>query len=373
MWGGVMTEANNMANKLLINDLDVLKHHIAKFYSVVQIQKDVNGQELWTEQLGDKLDPLFGHNHLPLTSPKGFLFAEKEVLYKFDGETFETILPRVHPKVLFGVQACDLSAIAYQDKFFEHDPYYQKRREHILLVGIDCESPCANGFCVQVDAGPHVKDNTADLVLSRLSVDETNESSEWLVIAQTEKGINSIKGMMLDKADNKHLKRRRELFEKVRSEFVDYSYISNAIEYINDNSVPAQLWEELSVRCMGCSGCTNLCPTCSCYSTYEVVEKKTVTPASISNEVKLEVTHSETIRCWDSCLFEGFQKEASGHNPSQKAAQRVERFWFHKFSDEYLPEFQRYGCVGCGRCEQTCPGSIGVHSVMKRIDQQCCN
>jgi sulfhydrogenase subunit beta (sulfur reductase) len=179
--------------------------------------------------------------------------------------------------------------------------------------------------------------------------------------------------MMLDKADNNHLKLRTKLLEKVRSEFVDYSYISNAIEYLNDNSVPSQLWEELSVRCLGCSGCTNLCPTCSCYSTYEVVEKQPVTPVSISKEVKLDVTKSETIRCWDSCLFEGFQKEASGHNPSQKPAQRVERFWFHKFSDEYLPEFQRYGCVGCGRCEQTCPGTIGVHSVMKRIDKQCCS
>ena len=369
-----MIEVNNMLNnKFLINDLDVLKYHLTKCYSIVQIQKDVNGQELWTEQLGDKRTPLFGHDHLPLTSPKGFLFAEKEVLYKFDGETFETILPQVQPKVLFGVQACDLSAIAYQDKFFEHDPYYQKRREHILLVGIDCESPCVSGFCVEVDAGPHVKDNTADLVLSRLSVDDTNDSSKWLMIAQTEKGVNSIKDMMLDKADNMHLKERRKMLEKVRSEFVDYSYIRNAIEYLNSNSVPSQLWEELSVRCLGCSGCTNLCPTCSCYSTYEVVDKKTVTPSSISNEVKLEVTHSETIRCWDSCLFEGFQKEASGHNPSQKAGQRVERFWFHKFSDEYLPEFHRYGCVGCGRCEQTCPGSIGVHSVMKRIDQQCCS
>lgn len=369
-----MIEGNNMANnRFLLKDVGILKHHLAKYYSVVQIKKDADGQEIWTEQIGDKSAPLFGHNHLPLTSPKGFLFAEKEVLYKFDGETFETILPHVQLKVLFGVQACDLTAIAYQDKFFEQDPYYQKRREHILLVGIDCESPCANGFCVQVDAGPHVKNNTADLVLSRLSVDDINGSCEWLVIAETEKGINSIKDMMLDKADNKHLKLRKKLLEKVRSEFDDYSYISNAIEYLNDNSVPAQLWEELSVRCLGCSGCTNLCPTCSCYSTYEVVEKKPVSPVSISKEVKLEVTKSETIRCWDSCLFEGFQKEASGHNPSQNPAQRVERFWFHKFSDEYLPEFQRYGCVGCGRCEQTCPGTIGVHSVMKRIDKQCCS
>jgi hypothetical protein len=133
---------------------------------------------MWTEQSGEDQSSvdnalLFGHKHLPLTSPKGFLFSEKESLYKFDGETFETILPQVTPKVLFGVQACDLTAIAYQDTFFEHDPYYQKSREHVLLVGIDCESPCDGGFCNKVDAEPHINSNTADLVLSRLKTNDT--------------------------------------------------------------------------------------------------------------------------------------------------------------------------------------------------------
>jgi len=364
-----MSNGNNMLNdSYLLQNLAVLRNHLAESYSLVQIQKDNDGEEMWTEQLGESNVPLFGHKHLPLASPKGFLFAEKEALYKFDGETFETILPQVVPKVLFGVQACDLTAIAYQDKFFEFDPYYQKRREHILLVGIDCESPCSNGFCAQVDAGPHVNSSTADLVLSRLKLEGANQLSEWLLIAETEKGLNSIKALALEKADEEHLRLRNKLLEKVKSEFIDYSYINNAIEYLNNNSIPIKLWEELSVRCLSCSGCTNLCPTCSCYSTYEIVNKKP--EKTISNS---KVLKTETLRVWDSCLFQGFQREASGHNPAQKAAQRVERFWFHKFSDEFLPEFKRYGCVGCGRCEQTCPGTIGVHSVMKRIDQECCS
>ncbi|WP_293746700.1 4Fe-4S dicluster domain-containing protein [uncultured Paraglaciecola sp.] len=352
----------------LLKDLDILKQHLAKFYSMVQIEKDANGEERWTDQSDPDTVGLFGHKHLPSTSPKGFLFAEKEALYKFDGETFESITPQVVPKVLFGVQACDLTAIAYQDKFFKQDPYYQKRRENILLVGIDCESPCTNGFCAEVKAGPHVNDNTADLVVSRLTVNGSNQLAEWLVIAETEKGQNSIKGLPLDKAHKAHFILRNRLLDKMRSEFADYSYINNAIEYLNDNAVPQHLWEEMSVRCLSCSGCTNLCPTCSCYSTYEIAEKQ---PDNVISETKAVKT--ETLRVWDSCLFEGFQREASGHNPAQQAAQRVERFWFHKFSDEYLTEFQRYGCVGCGRCEQTCPGTIGVHSVMKRINQECCS
>ena len=69
-------------------------------------------------------------------------------------------------RVLFGVKACDLTAIAYQDKHFADDPYYQDRRKKTLLVGIDCSTPCENGFCRSVDAGPQVKDEIADLILS---------------------------------------------------------------------------------------------------------------------------------------------------------------------------------------------------------------
>ncbi|MFT6268804.1 MAG: ferredoxin [Alphaproteobacteria bacterium] len=347
----------------LLKDLSILSDHFTQYYSVLQIQKDANDEVYWAEQSGANNLPLFGHEYLPLTSPKAFFFPEQEPLYKFDGETFETILPNVKPMVLFGAQACDLSAIAYQDQFFKQDPYYQQRRENVLIVGIDCESPCKNGFCVEVDAGPHVKSETADLILSRLKMDDEKNVSEWLIIASSEKGVNSLQNLSLKKAGKDHLKLRTQLGQKVRSEFADFSYITNAIEYLNDKSIPAELWEELSVRCLSCSGCTNLCPTCSCYSTFEVME-----PEPLTNNVELK-----TLRVWDSCLFEAFQRESSDHNPSHKAAQRVERFWFHKFSDEYLHEFNRYGCVGCGRCEQTCPGTIGVHSVMKRIDQVCCN
>ncbi len=352
----------------LLNDLSLLSNHLSKHYTVVQLTKGSTNEVYWAEADEGAIEPLFGHAHLPLSSPKAFFFPEQEPLYKFDGNTFETIQPEIKPIVLLGVQACDLTAIAYQDQFFRHDPYYQKRRNSVLLVGIDCEAPCENGFCPEVNAGPHVNSETADLIVSRLNTYEQSNISQWLIVATSEKGAHSLQHIELEKAEKEHLKLRTKLGHKVRSKFADFGYITNAIEYLNDNSIPAELWEELSVRCLSCSGCTSLCPTCSCYSTFEVIE-----PEPVANIARSGTAQSKTVRFWDSCLFESFQREASQHNPSSKAAQRVERFWFHKFSDEYLPQFNRYGCVGCGRCEQTCPGTIGVHSVMKRIDQVCCN
>jgi formate hydrogenlyase subunit 6/NADH:ubiquinone oxidoreductase subunit I len=350
-----------MSNQLFVlNELALLQKHLAKHYELYQIVRDPQGEEAWQENVPVDTLPLYGEAHLPLASAKGFFFAQNEGLYKFDGETFTTIKPKLSPRALFGVQACDLTAIFYQDQFFKDDPYYQARREQSLLVGIDCSGPCEKGFCPIVNAGPQVATDHADLILSNFNQEQQDGlETTWLLIAASNKGVDSLQGLKLEKAPDNWRHLRSEFKEQVLAKFADFTYINTSIEYINDGLVPPELWEELSVRCLACSGCTNLCPTCSCYAT--------------SDQTDSESNSQTTVRFWDSCQFDGFQREASGHNPSHLAAQRTERFWFHKFSDDYLPEFGRYGCVGCGRCEQTCPGSIGVHTVMRKIEQQCCN
>ena len=65
--------------------------------------------------------------------------------------------------------------------------------------------------------------------------------------------------------------------------------------------------------------------------------------------------------------MEGFQKEASGANPARAPGRRVARYWYHKFSGDIAQKMGRFGCVGCGRCDMTCPGSIGVHAVMEKV------
>jgi formate hydrogenlyase subunit 6/NADH:ubiquinone oxidoreductase subunit I len=371
-----------MKNQLFIlNDIALLQQHLAKHYGLYQIARDAQGEESWQENAPANTLALYGQQHLPLVSPKGFFFAQNEALYEFDGETFAPIIPNLAPRALFGVQACDLTAISYQDQFFKEDPNYQARREQSLLVGIDCTGPCEKGFCPQVNAGPQVANEHADLILSQFTQQgqEVVHPTPWLLIATSVKGLDSLQGLKLETAPDNWQHLRSEFKEQVLTQFADFSYINNSIETINDNLVPAQLWEELSVRCLGCSGCTNLCPTCSCYSVMDLkdedikdMDQKDVNQKDV-NQKDNESNKQTTVRFWDSCQFDGFQREASGYNPSHMAAQRTERFWFHKFSDDYLPEFGRYGCVGCGRCEQTCPGSIGVHTVMRRIEQQCCN
>lgn len=329
----------------IADELSSLQQHLAVNNQFYQVIKDNNAQCQWQEIAPNNYPALLTEK--PLSSAKGFFFAEHENLLVFDGHCFRETLPSVKPFVLFGVQSCDLTAISYQDQFFREDPYYQARRQQCLVVGLDCIHPCEQGFCPTVDAGPGVKSNTADITL------HPRVGQGWLVIVNSVKGEQAIQGLKLESAQPECLADREQQLANCIQQFPDDGHIIAGIMKLNSGSISSDFWQTVAIQCLGCSGCTTLCPTCSCYGTRSV---------PIEND---KITQQ---RFWDSCLYDGFQREASFHNPSAEAGTRVERFWQHKFSDRFASEFERYGCVGCGRCEQTCPGVIGVHSVMKRID-----
>jgi ferredoxin len=111
-------------------------------------------------------------------------------------------------------------------------------------------------------------------------------------------------------------------------------------------------WQALGRACFACTGCTAVCPTCSCFT---IVDE----PDGAGG--------GERARHWDSCLLEGFQREASGHHPAPRAGDRVRRFWQHKLSREFVAALGRRGCVGCGRCDPTCLGEIGALGVLRAL------
>ena len=247
--------------------------------------------------------------------------------------------------MLFGVQSCDLTAIAYQDQFFAEDPYYQARRKQALLVGFDCLTPCEYGFCHTVNAGPGVNPDCADIILHR------QPGGDWLVLVSSLKGKQALRGLNLPAADSQALVGRDQQVKNCIEQFEQDPSLAQGIDQLSNETIDNDFWQQLGLQCLSCSGCTTLCPTCSCYGTRDFVDD----------------TGQHQERFWDSCLYESFQREASQHNPSEEAGARLKRFWTHKFSQQTVKAFGRHGCVGCGRCEQTCPGVVGVHSTMKRI------
>lgn len=325
-----------------------LRAHLALARRLYEVRTDGQGGAHWQSVDAEDLGAFDTTAEPPPFSAKSFFFAERELLFRFDGGQFYSALPEVVAQVLFGVHACDLVAVAYQDQFFAQDPHYQARRQATLLVGVDCLHSCQGGFCSTLDSGPAVQAQTADLIL----VPRPQEDADWLLLVASEAGRRALNGLRLPAAECDWQAERSANSDCVACEQGEQQEVVEGIATLNAGLIDAATWEEVGLRCLGCSGCTSVCPTCSCF-------------APLDRPTGQDGVQRE--RVWDSCLYEGFQREASGHNPSATPGQRVQRFWTHKFGDAFKDRFERYGCVGCGRCDRVCPGGIGVHGVMHKV------
>ena len=99
---------------------------------------------------------------------------------------------------------------------------------------------------------------------------------------------------------------------------------------------------------------THVCPICTCF---DVIDRMENSKSGVRS------------RCWDSCQYSGFTREASGHNPREKTKERIKRRFYHKFSYQYVQVDGHHGCVGCGRCITVCEaiGLLDVPNVVQRL------
>src|SRR5262245_40023970 len=103
----------------------------------------------------------FGYNVGP-QSWKRFLFPPSTLLMKaqrtHDGFTVSDPALTAPPYAFIGVRACDLNAIAIQDRVFINGPYvdptYKTRRDAAFIVAVNCGQAGRTCFCTSMDAGP---------------------------------------------------------------------------------------------------------------------------------------------------------------------------------------------------------------------------
>lgn len=346
-----------------IDDMTALRRWLSRgriCHEVRGIVNETAHESAWQELTSAQLDePFCGFPEgVPQQSLKSQCFPPRESLFVFNGKEFRETLPETLPCVFWGVRACDLAALSVQDRFFAEDPHYQHRRRQLLVVGVDCLSPCAGGFCHLVDAGPFVRDQTADLLLHQVADPLSCQiNNHWQLWALTEQGVQAMADAPWARLENTVWQQRLSREPAVQALFPDHSFIAEARRCIDAGTVPQALWEQMAVQCLACSGCVNLCPSCSCYATRDV-------SFAVANDASVSIRRE---RIWDACLYDGFQREASGHNPSPTPGARMQRYWFHKFSEQFVPAQGRIGCVGCGRCDRVCPGVIGASDVARRI------
>lgn len=273
---------------------------------------------------------------------KPFLFAPQESMWRAEkteqGFTVRTLSPESRPLAVIGARACDLAALALQDKVFLEgayiDPHYLARREGLFLVAVNCTHAADTCFCAATRTGPRAKSGF-DLALTELADGFVIESG-----SQTGEAVLSAL----------HLVPASQVQTQTASNAVDQAAASQTRGLPLDikDRLAANLhhprWGEVAKRCLSCGNCTQVCPSCFCHAEFE-------TPA-------LDGASSTHERRWDSCFSQG-HAYIHGMQIRPEIRHRYRQWLTHKLSSWHA-QFGSSGCVGCGRCIAWCPAGIDL-------------
>ncbi|WED24356.1 4Fe-4S dicluster domain-containing protein [Vibrio sp. JC009] len=301
----------------------------------------------------------FNWHHGP-QALKPFLFKPEQLLWVCDSAdndlNFRSGLSEPENIAVIGVRACDLAALALQDKHFLHgehqDPFYQKQREKMLIIAVNCSDSGEHCFCVSTHSGPEVR-FYYDLLIDELA-------DGFVLKAGSEKGLKILDELKLQDCTEVQLKladaqRKTAAISQTRSlpapeELMKLSQI-----------LPERYWLEAAETCLSCGNCTLVCPTCFC-------SKQVVVNRINENGEGIQSSH---IRVWDSC-FSLEHAHIFGKNFRSDTASRYRQWMIHKLVN-WQTQYGRHGCVGCGRCIAWCPAGIDflqqVHLLMEQLPE----
>jgi len=303
--------------------------------------------------LGRGVEPLLDYRNFRL-SPKIMAFPQSERMFLFSterGRQDAFILKEVEedgqPQVAWGVRPCDARAFLILDKVFlvqgaMQDPYYKRKRERMVLMGLGCNSPCSTCFCHWTGGGPFSREG--------LDILMTDLGERFLLEAVSQKGEALLGGANLQGATPEELDRAARIAKEAQGAMgpsVDPTPIRKKplLPTFGD-----AYWDRAHEPCIKCGTCTYLCPTCSCF------------------DIQDEVRGSCGLRGrnWDSCMFPLTTLHASGHNPRPTGKERFRQRFMHKLR-YFLDDFDTIMCVGCGRCVQYCPVNIDIREIIREL------
>lgn len=244
-----------------------------------------------------------------------------------------------------GAKACDLAALAIQDRIFLGDkyidPYYQSYRENLFIIAVNCTRSSTNCFCVATGDGPKVT-KLFDIVMTEL---EDQES--LLIKAGTIYGEKIITELQAENAlrdaSSEKVTLAEEVINRAASEQTKKLPPTSLRDLLFAN-LEHPRWIEVAKRCLSCSNCTQVCPTCFCHSSMELPS--------------LDGKQSKHLRVWDSCFTSG-HSYIHGHVIRNDIRKRYRQWLTHKVGS-WFDQFGMSGCIGCGRCITWCPTGIDI-------------
>ena len=256
-------------------------------------------------------------------------------------------------RILAGVKNCDLKALQITDMALLKDnfvdPSYKNWRENTIIISSDCDTIGSTCHCSLLDGKPYPEvgfdiniSSVDDSYYMTIGSEKGEDFSERIMENISFEGNNDeIKGMVENK--------REALTRQLIGQNEKYSIGSHFEKF---RELTEDAWKDESYNCVGCGGCTNICPTCYCI---------------ILND-ESEAKRFVKVRSYDSCQYNGYARVAGGGTPRPEMFQRFRNRYLCKF-DYMESNFNTIGCVGCGRCSDTCPAEIDFMAVVQKASQ----
>lgn len=275
---------------------------------------------------------------------KPLVFAPRERLWSSertdDGALrFHEATPEVEATAVLGVRACDLAALALQDRHFLEglypDPAYRARREKLFLVAVHCTHPADTCFCASTGDGPRA-DAGYDLALHELD-------DGFIVSAGSEAGHTLCAQLPLIAVEDGRMT-AAEAEVDAAAQRQQRTLPGRDLRTPLMANLEHARWGDVAERCLSCGNCTAVCPTCFCHAEVE-------TPS-------IDTLHSSHYREWDSCFTQG-HSALSGFVVRPDTRMRYRQWLVHKLAT-WHDQYGRSGCVGCGRCLTWCPAGIDL-------------
>lgn len=266
-------------------------------------------------------------------------------------------------KIAFiGLRACDLKAIAIQDRVFLQDEYqqpiYSAGRENTLIIAVNCTSHASTCFCTSMDCGPAVTTGY-DLALTEVyelqsspdhntnhNPDQSAEATHYLIAeAGSQSGRALLTTLNNPQASQAELKTAQAAVQANAKSMPkrDFTGVPAAMKFSPEHPQ----WAAVAEQCLACGNCTMVCPTCFC--------------TTVEDTTDLTGDTAERWLSWDSCFNEG-HSYIHGGKVHDDIASRYRQWATHKLSS-WHEQFGESGCVGCGRCIAWCPAGIDLRDV----------
>jgi len=291
-------------------------------------------------------DLLFGYT-LGQQSWKKFLFPSVFRLWRARRQDNGFVVdgaPAEVPRFAFmGVRACELQAIALQDRVFQEGLYvessYSARREQLLILAVNCGQAGGTCFCVSMGAGPQAEQGY-DLALTEISEDNHHY---FVVDIGTDRGADILNDVPHREATTDECQTAAAIVARTAAQMGRHLDTRTIREFFYDN-LDHLRWNEIAARCLACGNCTMVCPTCFC--------------STVQDSTDLAGEQAERWRIWDSCFSTAFSY-IHGGSVRTTLRSRYRQWLMHKLAT-WIDQFGTTGCVGCGRCITWCPVGIDM-------------